>query len=98
MERDEGAIFDLSDAIWNTKMQLTPTEVLILVNIASNCGGDMSRIPASLGGIIRQTQLAKSTVDRVMRQMYRKGVLERTVEYESHSPAHYHIHIDKLDI
>ena len=97
--RDAQTALELMDMIWfSPTLDITPHEVLILVNIAKNCNGDKSHIPASLGSVISQTRLANSTVNRVMRHLTRRGYLERTVEPTSHLAAQYLINQDKFFI
>lgn len=70
------------------ELPLSSTKVLVALTGYAECGGLVSR---SVSSIVIDTGLATSTVNRALRQLVRKRLLERTRPGGGHEVAEYRV-------
>lgn len=98
MEHGSEAMF-LINTIYNSQVNnLNASEVSVLVCIAKNATTPGVSIPASRNKIVDQTRLAKTTVDRCLSQVIKRGYLERVKPSDHIKPSEYLINVKKFNI
>ena len=99
MERDGNEAMFLLNTIWESKVtNLNASEVSVLTCIAKNATAPGVSIPASRNKIVDQSRLAKTTVDRCLNQIIKRGYLERAKASDHIKPAEYLINVKKFNI
>ena len=99
MERDGNEAMFLLNTIYNSQVtNLNASEMAVLVCIAKNATAPGVSIPASRNKIVDQTRLAKTTVDRCLNQVIKRGYLIRVKPSDHIKPAEYLINVQKFNI
>lgn len=99
MERDESEAMFLLNTIWTSQVtNLNASEIAVLTCIAKNATAPGVSIPASRNKIVDQTRLARTTVDRCLNQVIKRGYLDRVKPSDHIKPSEYLINVKKFNI
>jgi DNA-binding IclR family transcriptional regulator len=99
MERDKSEAMFLLNTIWDSQVtNLNASEVSVLTCIAKNATVPGQSIPASRNKLVDQTRLAKTTVDRCLSQVIKRGYLSRAKPSDHIKPSEYLINVKKFII